>query len=139
MTPTRSGTNYPIQSNGSGPVHSSPKSQGQYCQPRGEAKMEIPNLPPVPKGNNRNVPVSVKELVYGGKASGVGTSAKFLDGHNELISFSEDVYGPRKDRRSSEGLDTHFLKKTSQKDKSLVEKPKHVVREPKEEVGPRKG
>ncbi|MBW0579055.1 hypothetical protein O181_118770 [Austropuccinia psidii MF-1] len=40
MTPTRSGCNYSIQSEGSGPGHSSHKSERQECQPRGEAQME---------------------------------------------------------------------------------------------------
>ncbi|MBW0575160.1 hypothetical protein O181_114875 [Austropuccinia psidii MF-1] len=92
-----------------------------------------------PTGNNRNIPVSVQELVYDGKEAGVRTSAKSLDKHNELISSIEEVHGPRKDRGSSEGLDTHVLQRTSTTDKSLVEKPKHVVRGPEEEVGPRKG
>ncbi|MBW0572470.1 hypothetical protein O181_112185 [Austropuccinia psidii MF-1] len=73
-----------------------------------------------PTGNNINIPVSIQELVYGGKAAGVGTYAKSLDRHNELISSSEKVHRPRKDRRSSEGLDTHVLQRTSATDKSLV-------------------
>ncbi|MBW0471860.1 hypothetical protein O181_011575 [Austropuccinia psidii MF-1] len=40
MTPTRSGSNYYIQSNGSGPGNSSHKSKRQEFQPRGEAQME---------------------------------------------------------------------------------------------------
>ncbi|MBW0498483.1 hypothetical protein O181_038198 [Austropuccinia psidii MF-1] len=40
MTPSRSGSNYPIQSNGSGPGHSGHESKRQECQPRGEAQME---------------------------------------------------------------------------------------------------
>ncbi|MBW0584852.1 hypothetical protein O181_124567 [Austropuccinia psidii MF-1] len=92
-----------------------------------------------PTGSNRDIPVSVQELVYGGKAAGVGTSAKSLDRHNELLSSSKKFHGPRKDRRTSEGLDTHVLQGTNPTDKSLVEKPKHVVRAPEEEVGPRKG
>ncbi|MBW0593454.1 hypothetical protein O181_133169 [Austropuccinia psidii MF-1] len=167
MTPTRSGS-YTIQSNGSGPGHSSHKSKGQDCQPRGEAQMEdartstssqrlastfdtlierpeaditaIPVVRPesFQTGNNRNIPVSVQALVYGGKTAVVGTSSKSLDRHNELISSSEEVHGLRKDRGSSEGLNTHVLKRTSPTNKSLVEKPKHVVRGPEEEVGPRK-
>ncbi|MBW0510850.1 hypothetical protein O181_050565 [Austropuccinia psidii MF-1] len=93
---------------------------------------------PFPTGNNRNIPVSVQELLYGGKAAGVGTS-KSLDRHNELISSSEEVHGPRKYRGSSEGFDTYVFQRTSPKDNSLVEKLKHVVRGPEEEVGPRKG
>ncbi|MBW0464362.1 hypothetical protein O181_004077 [Austropuccinia psidii MF-1] len=161
MNPTRSGSNYSIQSNGSGP--------GQDCQPRGEAQMEdartstssqrlastfetligspeadIAAIPVVrtesfPTGNNRNIPVSIKEQVYGGKAAGVGTSAKFLDGHNELISSIEEAHGTRKDRQSSEGLETNSLQRKSPTDESLVENPNHVVRGPEEEVGPRKG
>ncbi|MBW0592933.1 hypothetical protein O181_132648 [Austropuccinia psidii MF-1] len=157
-----------MQSNGSGPGHLSQKSKRQEFQPRGEAQMEHsrtstspqrlaktcdtliespeayitaitvvrPEL--FPAGNNRDIPVSVQELVYGGKEAGVGTSAKSLDRHNELLSSSEGAHGPRKGRRASEGLETHLLQRTSPTDKSLVEKPKHVVRGP-EEVGPRKG
>ncbi|MBW0470731.1 hypothetical protein O181_010446 [Austropuccinia psidii MF-1] len=40
MTPTRSGSNYSIQSNGSGPGHSNHNSKRQEFQPRGEAQME---------------------------------------------------------------------------------------------------
>ncbi|MBW0576880.1 hypothetical protein O181_116595 [Austropuccinia psidii MF-1] len=119
MTPTRNGRRYSIQSNGSGPGHSSPKSKRQECQPRGEAQMEdarastssqrlartfdtlikrpeaditaIPVVRPesFPEGRNRNIPVSVQELVYGGKASGVGASSKSLDRNNELLSSSK--------------------------------------------------
>ncbi|MBW0503307.1 hypothetical protein O181_043022 [Austropuccinia psidii MF-1] len=154
MTPTRSGSNYSIQSSGSGPGHSSHKSKGQDCQPRGEAQMEdartstssqglastfdtliespeadiaaIPVFRPesFPTGNNRNIPVSVQELVYGSKEAGVGTSSKSLDRYNELIYSSEEAHGPRKDRGSSEGVDTHVLQRTSPKDKSLIEKTK---------------
>ncbi|MBW0512425.1 hypothetical protein O181_052140 [Austropuccinia psidii MF-1] len=169
MTPTRSERNYSIQSNGSGPGHSSQKSKRQECWPRGEAKMEdarastssqrlastfytliespeaeitaitVVRPESFPTGRNRDIPVSVQELVYGGKEAGVGTSAKSLDRHNELLFSSKEVHGPRKDRRTSEGLDTHVLQGTSPTVKSLVEKPNHVVRGPEEEVGPRKG
>ncbi|MBW0547124.1 hypothetical protein O181_086839 [Austropuccinia psidii MF-1] len=169
MTPTRSGTNYSMKSNVSGPGHSSNNSKRQEFQPRGEAQMvdartstssqrlastfktlikspeaDITAIPVVrpesfPTGNNREIPVSVQELVYGSKAAGVGASAKSLDRNNGLLSSSEEVHGPRKDRRTSEGLDTHVLQGTSPTDKRLVEKPKHVVRGPEEEVGPRKG
>ncbi|MBW0558817.1 hypothetical protein O181_098532 [Austropuccinia psidii MF-1] len=90
------------------------KSKRQECQPRGEAQMEdsrtstsskslattfdtliespeakitaIPVVRPesFPARNNRDIPVSVKQLVYGSKAEGVGTSEKSLDSHNEL-------------------------------------------------------
>ncbi|MBW0529430.1 hypothetical protein O181_069145 [Austropuccinia psidii MF-1] len=92
-----------------------------------------------PAGNSRDIPVSIQELVYGGKAAGVGTSAKSLDRHNEVLSSSEEVHWPRKERRTSERLDTHVLQGTIPKDKSLVERPKHCVRGPEEEGGPRKG
>ncbi|MBW0492542.1 hypothetical protein O181_032257 [Austropuccinia psidii MF-1] len=116
MTPTRSGSNYSIQSNGSGPGNSSHKSKRQECQPRGEAQMEdaststssqmlartfnsliespeaditaitVVKPEPFQTGNNRNIPVSVRELVYGRKTTGVGTSENSLDRHNELLS-----------------------------------------------------
>ncbi|MBW0537902.1 hypothetical protein O181_077617 [Austropuccinia psidii MF-1] len=165
MTPTRSQSNYSIQSNGSGPGNSSHKSKRQKCQPRGEAQMEdartstsfqrlastfgtliespeaeitaIYVRPESPStGNNRDIPVSVQDLVYGSKTERVGTSPRSLDRHHELISSSEEIYGARKDRGTSEGLDTHVFQRTSPTDKSLVEKPKHVIRGPEEEVGP---
>ncbi|MBW0516681.1 hypothetical protein O181_056396 [Austropuccinia psidii MF-1] len=116
MTPTRSGSNYSIQSNLSGPGHSSHKSKIQEFQPRGEAQMEdartltssqrlassfdtlidspeaditaivVVRPESLSTGNNRDIPVSVQEMVYGGKAARVGTSPKSLDRHNELIS-----------------------------------------------------
>ncbi|MBW0580845.1 hypothetical protein O181_120560 [Austropuccinia psidii MF-1] len=160
MTSTRSGSNYSIQSNEFGPGHSNQKSKRQECQLRGEAQMEdartstsskrlastfdtliespeaditailVVRPESFPTGRNRDIPVSVQELVYGSKAAGVGASAKSLDRHNELLSSIEEVHGPRKDRRTSEGLDTHVLQGKSLTDKSLVEKQKHVVRGP---------
>ncbi|MBW0579772.1 hypothetical protein O181_119487 [Austropuccinia psidii MF-1] len=93
---------------------------------------------PFPTGNNRYIPVLVQELVYGSKASAVGTSSKSLDRNNELISSSEDVHWPRKEIGPSEALEAHVLQRKSPPDKSIVEKPKHFVKGP-EEVGPRKG
>ncbi|MBW0562452.1 hypothetical protein O181_102167 [Austropuccinia psidii MF-1] len=91
-----------------------------------------------PTGNNRDIPVSVQELVYGIKTERMGTSTKSLDRQNELISSSEEAHGATKDRRLSEGLYTHILQITSPTDKSVVEKPKYFVRGP-EEVCPREG
>ncbi|MBW0565952.1 hypothetical protein O181_105667 [Austropuccinia psidii MF-1] len=146
MTPTRSGSNYSIQSNGSGPGHSSHKSKRQECQPRGEAQMEDARTSTssqrpesFPIGSSGDLPVSVQELVYGRKTARVGTSPKSLDRHNELFSSSEEGCGARKDRRTSEGLDTNVLQRTSPTDKSLVEKPKYVIRGSEEKAGPRQG
>ncbi|MBW0498954.1 hypothetical protein O181_038669 [Austropuccinia psidii MF-1] len=169
MTPVRSVNNYSIQSNGSGPGHSSHKSKRQECQPRGEAQMadartstslqrlartfetliESPEADitaiavvrpeSLSKGNNRDIPVSVQELVYGGKEERVGTSPKSLDRHHELISSSEEVHGIRKDRRTSEGLDTLVLQRKSPTAKIFVKAPKNVIRGPEEEAGQRKG
>ncbi|MBW0561555.1 hypothetical protein O181_101270 [Austropuccinia psidii MF-1] len=160
MTPTRSQRVCSIQSNGSGPGHSSQKSKRQECQPREEAQMgdartstssqrlastfdtliespevDITFIPVVSPesflaSSNRHIPVSVQKLFYGSKEAGVGTSAKCLDRHNELLSSSEDVHGPRKDSRPSEGLGPHVLQRTSPKYKILVEKPNHAVRGP---------
>ncbi|MBW0561112.1 hypothetical protein O181_100827 [Austropuccinia psidii MF-1] len=51
---------------------------------------------PFPTGKNRDILVSVQELVYGSKAAGVGASSKSLDGCNELIYSSEEAHGPQK-------------------------------------------
>ncbi|MBW0499506.1 hypothetical protein O181_039221 [Austropuccinia psidii MF-1] len=107
--------------------------------PEERHKWRMPELPPVPKGNNRDIPVSVQELVYASKATIVGTSPKSLDRNHVLIYSSEEVHGARKGRRTSEGLDTHVLQRTIPTDKRLVEKPKHVIKGPEEEVGPREG
>ncbi|MBW0552390.1 hypothetical protein O181_092105 [Austropuccinia psidii MF-1] len=93
----------------------------------------------LPTGSSRDKPVSVQELVYRSKTARVGTSPKSLDRHHELISSSEQVHGARKYRQTSEGLDNHVLQRTSLTDKSLVEKPKRVIRGSEEEVGPRQG
>ncbi|MBW0589799.1 hypothetical protein O181_129514 [Austropuccinia psidii MF-1] len=88
-------------------------------------------------GNNRDIPVSVQKPVYGSKTARVGNSPMSLDRQHELISSNEEVQGARKHRRTSEGLNTHVLQRTSPTDKGLVEKPKHVIRGTEEEVGPR--
>ncbi|MBW0552924.1 hypothetical protein O181_092639 [Austropuccinia psidii MF-1] len=119
--------------------HSSHKSKRQEFQPRGEAQIEdsrtFDTLIESPEadmtviavrpeslstGNNRDIPVSLQELVCGSKTARVGTS-------------------PKKDRGTSEGLETHVFQRTSPKDKSLVEKQNNVIRGPEEEVGPRQG
>ncbi|MBW0566159.1 hypothetical protein O181_105874 [Austropuccinia psidii MF-1] len=64
----------------------------------------------------------MEKLVYGRKTARVGTSPKSLARHHERISSSEEIHGARKDRGTSEGLDTHVLQRTSPTDKSLVEK-----------------
>ncbi|MBW0563035.1 hypothetical protein O181_102750 [Austropuccinia psidii MF-1] len=92
-----------------------------------------------PIGNNRDIPISVEELVYGGKTEGIRTSSKALDGKKELLSSSEEFHVPRKDRGPSEGLDTQVLQRKSPIDKSLVEKPKQFVRGTEEKFGPREG
>ncbi|MBW0592453.1 hypothetical protein O181_132168 [Austropuccinia psidii MF-1] len=150
MTPTRSGSNYSIQSKGTRQGHSSHKYKRLECQLRGEAQMEDSRIStnsqrlassfealiespesdinaitvvrpePVPTGNNRDRPVSVQELVYGSKTKGVGTSAKSLERHKELLSSSKEVQDPRQDRGPSEGLDTHFMKRTSPTDKAWL-------------------
>ncbi|MBW0576398.1 hypothetical protein O181_116113 [Austropuccinia psidii MF-1] len=101
MTPTRSGSNYSIQSNVSGPAHSSNKSKRQECQPREEAQMEdaitstssqrlastfdtlieiteadiiaiaVVRPESLSTGNKSDIPVSVQELVYGSKTARV--------------------------------------------------------------------
>ncbi|MBW0507352.1 hypothetical protein O181_047067 [Austropuccinia psidii MF-1] len=133
MTPTRSGSNYSIQSNGSVPGHFSHKAKGQECQPRGDKQMEDSRTSTSCK---RYTSLSTRAGLWR-QSSKSGTSPKSLDRHHELISSSEEAHGARKDRRTSQGLDTHVLQKTSPTDKSLVEKPKHVIRRPEEEVGPR--
>ncbi|MBW0572513.1 hypothetical protein O181_112228 [Austropuccinia psidii MF-1] len=107
--------------------------------PEERHKWRMPELPPVPKGNNRDIPVSVQELVYGSKTARVEIAPKSLNTHHELISSSGEIHEARKDRGTYEGLDNHVFQRTSPADKSLVEKPKHVIRGPKEEVGPRQG
>ncbi|MBW0536409.1 hypothetical protein O181_076124 [Austropuccinia psidii MF-1] len=169
MTRNRSGSNYSIKSNAFGPGDSSHKSKRQEFQSREESQMEdarastssqriastfdtliespeyeitaiaVVRPESLSRGNNRDIPVSVQELVHGSKTSRVGASPKALDRHHELISLSEAVHVARKERGTSEGLDNHVFQRTSPTDKSLVENPKHVIGGPEAEVGPRQG
>ncbi|MBW0504670.1 hypothetical protein O181_044385 [Austropuccinia psidii MF-1] len=54
------------------------------ANPKERHKWRMPELQPVPKGKNKDIPVSVQKLVYGSKAEGVETSFQSLDRHNEL-------------------------------------------------------
>ncbi|MBW0487118.1 hypothetical protein O181_026833 [Austropuccinia psidii MF-1] len=157
MTPTRSGSNYSIQSSGSGPGHSSHKSKRQECQLRGEETVEdyrayassqrlsstfdtlfeimeadmttIPvSISQLPCRSSRNIPVSVQELVNCGKAAGVGTSSQLVNRKNGFISSSEESLEPRKYTGGSGRMDFNFLQGASENNKSLVENPKHVIR-----------
>ncbi|MBW0474700.1 hypothetical protein O181_014415 [Austropuccinia psidii MF-1] len=103
--------------------------------PEERHKFKMPELQLIPK----DIPVSVQELVYGSKAAQVGTSAKSLHRHNVLISSSEEVHGPRKDRGPSEELEAHVLQRKNPTDKILVEKQRKLVRGAEEYTGPRKG
>ncbi|MBW0573310.1 hypothetical protein O181_113025 [Austropuccinia psidii MF-1] len=141
MTPTRSGSNYSIQANGSGPGHSSHKPKIQECQPRGDAHREdyrtstsSQRPESLPTGSSRDIPVPVQKLVYGSKTAQVGTSPMSFERNHELISSSEGLNGARKDRGTYVGLETHVLQRTSPTDKSLAKKPKHVIRQSEEEV-----
>ncbi|MBW0579822.1 hypothetical protein O181_119537 [Austropuccinia psidii MF-1] len=143
MTPTRSGSNYSIQSNGSGPGN--PSHKRQEGQPRGEAQMEdsrtstrsqrlastFETLIESPVADITAIAVRPESLPTG--------SIRDIAVNHELIFSSEEAHGARKDRGTSEGLDTHVLQRTSTTDKSLVEKPKHVIRGSEKEVGPRQG
>ncbi|MBW0521040.1 hypothetical protein O181_060755 [Austropuccinia psidii MF-1] len=70
----------------------------------------------LPTGGSRDIPVSVQELVYGRKAAGVGNSSQLVYRDNELLPSSEKSLGPRKDTRTSEGLETHVLQGTGPKE-----------------------
>ncbi|MBW0568710.1 hypothetical protein O181_108425 [Austropuccinia psidii MF-1] len=59
-------------------------------------KWRIPDLPLVPKGNNRDIPVSVQQLVYGGKGARVGTSPKYWIGNMNSYLQVKKFMGPEK-------------------------------------------
>ncbi|MBW0513879.1 hypothetical protein O181_053594 [Austropuccinia psidii MF-1] len=97
------------------------------------AEAEITAIPVVrsekfPTRISRDIQVSVQELVYVGKASGVGTSSNPLNKEIELIYSSEEALRPRKNRGPSEILDSNVCQRESPADKILVEKPKHFIR-----------
>ncbi|MBW0531452.1 hypothetical protein O181_071167 [Austropuccinia psidii MF-1] len=75
----------------------------------------------LPASRSRYIPVSIKELVYGSKAAGVGTSTKPLDRKNELIYSSEEALRPRRDRGPFKMLEFNFCQRGNPEDKSLVE------------------
>ncbi|MBW0493959.1 hypothetical protein O181_033674 [Austropuccinia psidii MF-1] len=123
MTPTRSGSHYSIQSNGSGPGHSSHEHKRQEFHPRGGAKME-----------DTRASTSSRR-----KTAGVGTSSKPLDRDNKLLPSRKKGLGPREYREPSEGLNTHVLQRKSSKYKFLIDKQNCFVRGPEEIVGPKEG
>ncbi|MBW0541378.1 hypothetical protein O181_081093 [Austropuccinia psidii MF-1] len=79
-------------------------------------------------GNNRDIPVSVQEQVYGRKTARVETSPKSLDRHHELISSSEEVHAARKDRGTSERpIRRNWLKERKTAQWKLPKPPKAKV------------
>ncbi|MBW0461037.1 hypothetical protein O181_000752 [Austropuccinia psidii MF-1] len=86
---------------------------------------------------SKDIPVSVQELVYFCKAERVGASTQLLYRYNELLPSIKELLWPRKDKRTSEGLETHVLQGTGPKDKIFVETEKHFVRGSEEIVGPK--
>ncbi|MBW0580689.1 hypothetical protein O181_120404 [Austropuccinia psidii MF-1] len=93
----------------------------------------------LPADRTGYIPVSVQELVYGRKATRVGTSSKPLDRENELLSSMKVDHGPRKESRPSEWLDTHSLERISPQAKVFLAKPENFVRGPEERVSPKEG
>ncbi|MBW0513888.1 hypothetical protein O181_053603 [Austropuccinia psidii MF-1] len=103
-------------------------------------EVEITAIPVVrseqsPGRSRRNIPVSLQELLYVGKAAGVRTSAKPVDRDNEIISSSEEVLVLRKDKGASSRMDYNVLQRKRKKYKGLVEKSKHFIRVSEEGVG----
>ncbi|MBW0579363.1 hypothetical protein O181_119078 [Austropuccinia psidii MF-1] len=96
--------------------------------PEERHKWRMPELPPVPKDLNHFQQAAVE--IY---------HSQYKNWHHELLSSSEEVHGARKDRGTSEVLDTHVFQRTIPTDKSFVDKPKHFIKGPEEEVGPRQG
>ncbi|MBW0464898.1 hypothetical protein O181_004613 [Austropuccinia psidii MF-1] len=156
MTPTRSWSSYFIQSNGAGPGHhiinpkdknartstSSQKLAGAFSTLIESPEAEITFFPAVrskqlPGSSSGDIPVSVQELVYGGKAEGVGSASQLVDRNSELFFQSKEILGFKKDTKNSGRLDTNILERTSPKDKILAEKPKHVIRGSEEGAVPK--
>ncbi|MBW0583470.1 hypothetical protein O181_123185 [Austropuccinia psidii MF-1] len=168
MTPTRSGSNYSIQSNGSGPRHSSHQSKKQECQPRGEAQIEdartstsfqrlastfdtliespeaditsiaVVRPESLPTGNNRDIPVSVENLVYGSKTTQVGTSPKSLERHHELICSSEKFMGPEKAKELLKGWKPMSCKGQVQQINSWLKKQSMLSEDQKRKLAQRR-
>ncbi|MBW0461990.1 hypothetical protein O181_001705 [Austropuccinia psidii MF-1] len=108
--------------------------------PEERHKWRLKELPPVPKGSrSRDIPVSVQDLVHGGKKARMETSSKPLDGDNELIYSIEGALRPIRDRGPSERLDSNFCQRESQTDKIPFGKPKNIIRGSEKVVGPKEG
>ncbi|MBW0541307.1 hypothetical protein O181_081022 [Austropuccinia psidii MF-1] len=63
----------------------------------------------LPTSRSRNLPVSVEEPIYGRKAAGVKSSAQPVDRENELLPSIEEAFESRKDKHTSERLETNVL------------------------------
>ncbi|MBW0578982.1 hypothetical protein O181_118697 [Austropuccinia psidii MF-1] len=92
----------------------------------------------LPKSSSRNIPVSVEEPIYGSKEAGVKRSAQLVDRENELLPSSEEAFVSRKDKQTSERLETNFFQWSGTKDNVLVEKLDNFVRGSEDRVGPKK-
>ncbi|MBW0470271.1 hypothetical protein O181_009986 [Austropuccinia psidii MF-1] len=88
------------------------------------------------EGSSGNIPVSLQELVYGGKAAGMGTPDQLVDRNNELLPSIKEVIIPRKDSRLSEGLDTHVCKGKVQEIKAWLKNQSILSEDQKKEKSP---
>ncbi|MBW0579522.1 hypothetical protein O181_119237 [Austropuccinia psidii MF-1] len=111
--------------------NSSHKSKRQECQPRGQAQIEDART----STSSQKLPSTFDTLIKSPEAEitaiAVVRPESLSTGNNRDIPVSVQklVYGRKTARMGSSP-------KTSPTDKSLVEKPKNVIRGPEEEVGP---
>ncbi|MBW0512273.1 hypothetical protein O181_051988 [Austropuccinia psidii MF-1] len=106
--------------------------------PEERHKWRMSEIPPVPKGNSGDIPVSVQELVYGSKTVGVGTSSKSLDRKNELLSSSEEFNRPNKTQDLWKGWTPISCKGQVQKIKAWLKKQSIFSEDQKKELAPKK-
>ncbi|MBW0509013.1 hypothetical protein O181_048728 [Austropuccinia psidii MF-1] len=100
--------------------------------------LRMPELPPASKGNSGDIPVSEKELVYGGKGAGLGPSSKpWIGNMNSYLKVKKFVV-PKKAEDLPKGWTPISCKGKVQKKKDLLKNQCILSKDQKKELAQKK-
>ncbi|MBW0550702.1 hypothetical protein O181_090417 [Austropuccinia psidii MF-1] len=137
MTSIRTESIYSIQSNGSGPGHSSHKSKIQECHPEERNKWRMPELPPVAKEVVKIYQSQCKNWLMVAKHQEQELLPTLWIGKMNSYLQLKKFLGPEKTWELLKCLTPMSFKGKFQKTKAWLKKPKHIVRGSEEAVGPK--
>ncbi|MBW0468459.1 hypothetical protein O181_008174 [Austropuccinia psidii MF-1] len=90
---------------------------------------------PISSGSNRDLSISIQELVPRSQRGGVGNMPKPLAGGHELLLRHQELSGSGEEHRTIRRMEPIFLKRKGQKDKEMVEKSRSFIYRPEEGTG----